>query len=168
MSISLQSLVIDIKSLMPNADKFLFCIDHRQTCVVLCEVMDVIIPPAAAGGQAKSRIPKINIICIREWYLNYIDLLQQMCLFTQAARLIRNCRDPVVGALNQLSTTIHESCPKCGKPLQGGTAIQDNSGASPRLSAQRVCRSCRSKVGMCFLCHEPVKGLFVWCPGCGQ
>jgi len=139
-----------------------------QTCVVLCEVMDVIIPPAAAGGSAKSRIPNLNISLVREWYLTYIDLLQQMCLFTQAASLIRNCRDPAVGALNQKATTIHESCPRCGKPLLGGTTIQDNSGSKPQLSAQRICRSCRSRVGLCFLCHEPVKGLFVWCPGCGH
>lgn len=136
-----------------------------QTCVVLCEVMDVIAPPSAVGGSAKSRIPNLNIALVREWYLTYIDLLQQMCLFTQAASLIRNCSDPVIGALNQQSTTIHESCPRCGKPLLGSTTIQDG---APRLSAQRICRSCRSRVGLCFLCHEPVKGVFVWCPGCGQ
>lgn len=139
-----------------------------QTCVVLCEVMDVIIAPSAAGSPAKSRIPNLAILTVREWYLTYIDLLQQMCLFTQAASLIRNCRDPVVGALNQQSTTIHESCPRCGKPLLGGTTVQDSSGPNPQLSAQRVCRSCRSMIGMCFLCHEPVKGIFVWCPGCGH
>ena len=21
---------------------------------------------------------------------------------------------------------------------------------------------------MCFLCHEPVVGMYVWCPGCGH
>jgi hypothetical protein len=136
-----------------------------QTCVVLCEVMDVISPPAAAGGSAKSWIANLDIALVREWYLTYIDLLQQMCLFTQAASLIRNCSDPSIGALNQQSTTIHESCPRCGKPILGSTTIQDG---APRLSAQRVCRSCRSRIGLCFLCHEPVKGVFVWCPGCGQ
>ena len=125
-----------------------------QSCVVLCEVMDVIVPPVTAGGLAKSRIPNLGIEVVREWYLSYVDLLQQMCLFTQAANLIRNCKDPVVGSLNQQSTTIHESCPLCGRPLQGG-------GTS-------MCRSCRRKVGTCFICHEPVKGMFVWCPGCGH
>lgn len=139
-----------------------------QTCVVLCEVMDVVIPPAAAGGLAKSRIPNLNISLVREWYLSYIDLLQQMCLFTQAASLIRSSGDPVVGALNQQSTTIHESCPRCGKPFVGGTTIQNSSASSPQLSAQRVCRSCRGRIGFCFLCHEPVKGIFVTCPGCGH
>lgn len=138
-----------------------------QTCVVLCEVMDVIVAPATAGGPAKSRIPNLNIALVREWYLTYIDLLQQMCLFTQAASLIRNCRDPVVGALNQQSTTIHESCPRCGKPILGGATIQNDGGPS-QLSAQRVCRSCRGRIGLCFLCHQPVKGIFVWCPGCGH
>ncbi len=124
-----------------------------QTCVALCEVMDVIIPPVTAGGVAKSRLPNLSIDVVREWYLSYIDLLQQMCLFTQAASLIRNCNDPVVGSLNQQSTTIHESCPVCGKPLQG---------------ASTACKSCRRKVGTCFICWQPVKGMFVWCPGCGH
>ncbi|KAL9185264.1 hypothetical protein ACHAXT_003041 [Thalassiosira profunda] len=133
-----------------------------QTVVVLCEVMDVIIPPNLSGGTAATILaPDISIRLVQEWYLSYIDLLQQMCLFSQAASLIRKCKDPVVGALNQQSTTIHESCPRCGKP-------QDNVASGPQLSAQRVCRSCRSRIGLCFLCHEPVKGIFVWCPGCGH
>lgn len=137
-----------------------------QTCVVLCEVMDVIAPPDAVGGAAKSSIPNLSMTAIREWYLNYIDLLQQMCLFTQAASLIRYCSDPVIGALNQQSTSIHEACPRCGKPLLGNTtAIQDG---TSHLSAQRFCRSCRGRIGLCFLCHQPVKGIFIWCPGCGQ
>lgn len=76
-----------------------------QTCVVICEVMDVIQLPSKAGSEAKSILPNIGIGIIREWYLSYIDLLQQMCLFTQAASLIRNCNDPVIGAMNQQSTT---------------------------------------------------------------
>jgi hypothetical protein len=82
--------------------------------------------------------------------------------------------------------SFHESCPSCFKPLQGGN---------------RICKSCRQKIGHCFLCQrkyihvelfpilnllcfnplslpnpefeialpkEPVKGVFVWCPGCGH
>jgi len=157
--------------LLPTLENILFQradAGDVQSCVVLCEVMDVIIPPANAGGSAKSRIPNINISLIREWYLSYIDILAQMCLFTESASLIKYCCDPVIGALNQQSTTIHESCPQCGKPIQGGTTVQDEAGTSPQLSAQRVCRNCRSRIGLCFLCHEPVKGVFVWCPGCGH
>ncbi len=137
-----------------------------QTCVVLCEVMGVIAPSDAVGGGTTSVISNLSINAIREWYLSYIDLLQQMCLFTQAATLIRYCSDPVIGALNQQSTSIHEACPRCGKPLLGNTtAVQDG---TPQLSGQRFCRSCRGRIGLCFLCHQPVKGIFIWCPGCGQ
>jgi len=143
--------------LIPTLRKLLFQradAGDVQSCVVLCELMDVIVPPVTAGGLAKSRLPNLSIDVVREWYLSYIDLLQQMCLFTQAASLIKNCNDPVVGSLNQQSTTIHESCPVCGKPLQGGS--------------NSSCKSCRRKVGTCFICHESVKGMFVWCPGCGH
>jgi hypothetical protein len=61
-----------------------------------------------------------------------------------------------------LSSRIHESCPRCGKPLHNEGA------ASLTASSRRVCMNCRRKVGLCFLCHEPVNGMFVWCPGCGK
>ena len=36
--------------------------------------------------------------------------------------------------------------------------MEGQSGASRQPMAQRVCRSCRGKIGTCFLCHQPVKG----------
>jgi WD repeat-containing protein 24 len=70
-----------------------------QTCVVLCEVLQVI-----ESGE-KTRIPGLGMSLVREWYLSYIDLLHQMCLFSAASFLIKNCKDEMVGALNQQSTT---------------------------------------------------------------
>lgn len=139
-----------------------------QTCVVLCELLDIIIPPATTTGLSTSKVSTVSMELIREWYLSYIDLLQQMCLFTQAANLIGSCRDPVIAALNQQSTTIHESCPRCGKPLPGAAAVQDSAGTDCHLMSQRVCKSCRGRIGHCSICHGPVKGIFVWCPGCGH
>ena len=40
----------------------------------------------------------------------------------------------------------------------GGESVEGQSGASRQPMAQRVCRSCRGKIGTCFLCHQPVKG----------
>jgi hypothetical protein len=71
-----------------------------QTCVVLCEVLQVI----EAGGQT-TKLPGLGMGVVREWYMSYIDILHQMCLFTAAAFLIKNCNDPSIGALNQQSTT---------------------------------------------------------------
>lgn len=155
-----------------------------QTCVALCEVLQVIKPDQTL------RIPELDANLVREWYMSYIDLLRDMCLFSHASFLIRNCNDPFVSAMNQQSTTIHEACPRCGKPLLD--AATEEVGGAPR----RICKSCRRRVGLCFLCHEPVKvlhmrvwmeakpdfpwstnrvshfdcvfqGVFVWCPGCG-
>jgi hypothetical protein len=70
-----------------------------QTCVALCEVLQVIHP------DQKTRIPGLELNLVREWYLSYIDLLQQMCLFSSASDLIRNSKDKFIGALNQQSTT---------------------------------------------------------------
>jgi hypothetical protein len=127
-----------------------------QTCVALCEVLQVI------TSDQIVRIPELDVCLIREWYLSYIDILKDMCLFSHASHLIRSCSDPYIGALSQQSTTIHESCPHCGK------AIQSTEGTAEDGSSRRVCKSCRHRVGMCFLCHEPVKGMYVWCPGCSH
>jgi WD40 repeat protein len=130
-----------------------------QSCVALCEVLDVLTP------DQTTRVPGLELNLVREWYLSYIDLLRDMCLFSHASLLIRSCKDPFIGALNQQSTIIYESCPSCGKPLQssesGGASTLDG-------TVRRACKSCRRRIGMCFLCHEPVKGMYVWCPGCGK
>jgi WD repeat-containing protein 24 len=70
-----------------------------QTCVALSEILEVVRPDQTV------RIPGLEINLVREWYLSYIDLLRDMCLFSHATYLIRSCKDPYIGALNQQSTT---------------------------------------------------------------
>lgn len=127
-----------------------------QTCVILCEVLQVL------QSDETTRIPGLSLNLVREWYLSYIDLLRDMCLFSLASSIIGTCKDSFIGALNQQSTTISEGCPRCGKAL-----IADGS-STTTTGARRECKSCRRRIGLCFLCHEPVKGMFVWCPGCGH
>eukprot|EP00934_Nitzschia_sp_Nitz4_P001856 Nitzschia sp. Nitz4//scaffold43_size134323//5968//9728//NITZ4_003276-RA/size134323-augustus-gene-0.212-mRNA-1//1//CDS//3329551879//1856//frame0 len=127
-----------------------------QTCVAICEVLQVV-----EEAEERTRIPGLEINVVREWYLSYIELLQQMCLWVAATQVIKNCKDPFINALNKQSTTINESCPRCGKAFETTPETVNNAG---RLS----CKNCRRRVGLCFLCHEPVKGIFVWCPGCGH
>lgn len=134
-----------------------------QTCVALCEILQVI---QLDGEEASTCIPGLELNLVREWYLSYIDLLQQMCLFSHASSVIGKCKDPFIGALNKQSTTIHEACPHCGKALLVGEGenLQDRESSL----ARRSCNSCRRRIGFCFLCHEPVTGMYVWCPGCGH
>jgi hypothetical protein len=74
-----------------------------QTCVTLCEILQVI--DDSDKENISSRLPGLTINVVREWYLSYIDLLRQMCLFSHASSLIRSCKDPVIGKLNQQATT---------------------------------------------------------------
>jgi hypothetical protein len=107
-----------------------------------------------------THVPGLELGLVREWYLSFIDILHQMCLFSHALFLIGHCNDASIGELNQQSTTFDEACPLCGKPILGGDSGAGTNGFSPR----RVCRSCGKCIGFCFLCHEPVKGVYLLCP----
>lgn len=93
-----------------------------QSCVVLCEVMEVVPPQKTlvSGQRTFKNILSldldIDLVC--EWYLSYIDLLQQMCMFSYATELIKYSRILNINNLNQQSTTVTESCTNCSKPLQ--------------------------------------------------
>ena len=70
-----------------------------QTCVALCEVFEMV------RCDQSVLLRDLEIEYIREWYLSYIDLLRDMCLFSYATYIIKHCRDPIINALNQQSTT---------------------------------------------------------------
>jgi hypothetical protein len=88
---------------MPNTIKAL--LEERaiagdvQTCVAICEVLEIVKPDQTV------RIADLEVELVREWYLSYIDLLRDMCLFSHATFLIRSCKDPYIGSLHQQSTT---------------------------------------------------------------
>jgi len=146
-----------------------------QSCVVLCEVMEIVFPQKTlVSRQQKFKNTlcldlDINLVC--EWYLSYINLLQQMCMFSYATELIKYSRILYINNLNQQSTTVTESCANCSKPLQDVTIISetDHWGQEIKsLTAQKTCKNCRQRLRLCFLCHQPVMGVFAWCPGCGH
>jgi hypothetical protein len=76
-----------------------------QSCVVICEVMEVIPKNQTMENSSYLAIPGLDRILVRQWYLSYIELLQQMRLFPHATNLISKCRDPEIAKLNQQSTT---------------------------------------------------------------
>ena len=147
-------------ALMPTVRKLLLQradAGDIQTCVMVSEIIGVIVPPPASGGSARCRISGIDLSVVQEWYLTYIDMLRSLGMFMKTTELVRNCRDPVIASLSRQSTTVSESCPKCGK-------VQDGVG----MSAYRLCRNCRQRIGYCFVSHLPCKGMYVFCPGCGH
>ncbi|KAL3832670.1 hypothetical protein ACJMK2_024292 [Sinanodonta woodiana] len=87
------------------------------------------------------------------WLLSYIDLLGRFKLWSIANEVIKLSQPSPVSHLNQQSTTVHVTCNKCSRQLQ-------RSGWS--------CDRCKSVTNLCSICHQPVKGLYVWCQGCSH
>ena len=169
-----------------------------QTCVTICEIVDIFEGQTATGagsGDSKELLASstsqplsstgldIDLELVREWYLSYVEILQRLRLFEACTVLLSGCKDSVVSAVNQQSTQIYESCSACNKPLRGvfdtafrysanpgGVSTSSSNQRKRRtvLTAQRACNSCRKKIGMCVICHQPVKSLFSWCPGCSH
>ncbi|ELT99584.1 hypothetical protein CAPTEDRAFT_201741 [Capitella teleta] len=97
--------------------------------------------------------PHLDELHIEQWFMSYIDLLGRFEMWTRATEIIRMSGHPAVGALNQLSTTIHTHCSQCSKPL---------------LRSGWLCDRCNGQLNVCSVCHLPVRGLYAWCQGCSH
>ena len=81
---------------------------------------------------------------MRRWTLGYVELLRKLQLFTHANEAIKQCEDEHIQQLNQRSTTVNVG--------GGGASASQNRPARAR----------------CSVCQLPVRGLYVWCQGCGH
>ncbi|CAN8021181.1 unnamed protein product [Ixodes persulcatus] len=87
------------------------------------------------------------------WFLSYIDLLSRFEMWNVIARVIALSSVPSVSTLNQQSTVVHTLCSGCSKPL---------------ARSGWFCDRCKAVASPCAVCHEVVRGLFVWCQGCAH
>jgi hypothetical protein len=87
------------------------------------------------------------------WIVSYIELLQRRNIYAAANEVIRFSDIESVRSANQKSTTIHTGCPHCRKPLY-------KSGVQ--------CDDCKKRTNVCSICHELVRGLYLWCQTCGH
>ncbi|OAJ44925.1 hypothetical protein BDEG_28105 [Batrachochytrium dendrobatidis JEL423] len=87
----------------------------------------------------------------------YIDLLQRYRLWNLAVEIIGACPFLSLRKLNQESTEIHTSCPRCLKPILP-------SSASPGWSCEKCCK----QLDGCVICRQPVRGLFTWNQRCSH
>jgi len=110
-----------------------------QNCVAICTIL-----------QGKLEVPKEMVL---RWTSGYIELLQRHCLWTIANAHVKMCSEPQISHINQQSTTIHTGCAHCGKPL---------------FSNGWACEKCKKLIAICSICQQPVKGMYVWCQGCGH
>ena len=78
------------------------------------------------------------------WTLAYVAQLQRLQLFALANEVIKQSDDQQVNQLNQRSTTV----------TVGGGGASASQGKPPRAR--------------CSVCQLPVRGVYVWCQGCGH
>jgi hypothetical protein len=110
-----------------------------QNCVAICMVL-------------RDKL-EVNKDLLLKWFASYIDLLQRHQLWSIANIHIKECSLVSISKLNQQSTTIHTGCPHCGKPL---------------FAQGWACEKCKMLTAQCSVCRQPVKGMYVWCQGCGH
>ena len=135
-----------------------------QSCVYVCGVLDVF--------EMKS--PPFEIDIVREWYLNYVEQLRSRAMFVEATEVIKYSGDPGgdVGSMSKMGTEIFNSCPSCLKPLINEIGRIEGGGSGGGEESQerilRSCSSCKKKLSMCGLCHDPIKKQTTVCVGCSH
>lgn len=93
---------------------------------------------------------------IEDWFTAYIELLHRFKLWTTATAIIKACKVQNVRERNENATTINIACNTCFKLVSG------TSGGS------WACDKCHRLLNPCTICHQTVRGLYVWCQGCNH
>ncbi|XP_023244800.1 GATOR complex protein WDR24-like [Centruroides sculpturatus] len=93
----------------------------------------------------------INETLVENWIISYIELLSRFKLWNIANEVINLSSLSAINTLNQQSTTIRSLCGKCRQPL-GHVGWE--------------CTRCNIMPAPCSICHQIVRGLYVWCQGC--
>ena len=105
--------------------------------------------------DVKSLLPGL----LEHWVMQYIDQMQRLQLFNRVAIILNHptmaSKLPQIHDINQYNTSVVPLCPHCHTRFV--TAAKSF-----------VCRKCGGVVGKCGWCNEVVKGLYVWCQGCGH
>ncbi|KAG0749967.1 hypothetical protein G6F57_004287 [Rhizopus arrhizus] len=93
---------------------------------------------------------------LEDWFTAYIDLLHRFKLWSTATAIIKACSVQNVKERNENATTINIACNTCFKLVQGTS------------KGSWACDKCRRLLNPCTICHQTVKGLYVWCQGCNH
>ncbi|KAI8887732.1 WD40 repeat-like protein [Backusella circina FSU 941] len=93
---------------------------------------------------------------LEDWFNAYIDLLHRFKLWSTATAVIKACKIQSVRERNESATTINVACNTCFK------LVMASSGGS------WACDKCHRLLNPCTICHQTVKGLYVWCQGCNH
>ncbi|KAI8647401.1 WD40-repeat-containing domain protein [Parasitella parasitica] len=93
---------------------------------------------------------------VADWFIAYIDMLRRFKLWSAATAVIKACKIQSIRELNENSTTVSIACNTCFKLVNGTTG------------GSWACDKCHRLLNPCSLCHQTVRGLYVWCQGCNH
>ncbi|KAI9249009.1 WD40-repeat-containing domain protein [Sporodiniella umbellata] len=93
---------------------------------------------------------------LEDWFTAYIELLHRFKLWSTATAIIGACRVQNVRERNENATTISIACNTCFKLVQGTS------------NGAWACDKCHRLLNPCTICHQTVKGVYVWCQGCNH
>lgn len=139
-----------------TAETLLWLAEHGdvQSAVSMYLVLRGDVRPVDGAGVERTK-GLIEDAVLEQWFLSYIEILQKLKLFTLANKVLSLCPLVAVHSLNQQSTMVYSNCTTCGKSLV-------------KTGGSWWCQGCRSSPVTCSVCHTVVRGLFVWCQGCGH
>ncbi|GAB5363477.1 hypothetical protein AAMO2058_000886600 [Amorphochlora amoebiformis] len=95
---------------------------------------------------------------ITRWVYEYIELLRMRKLHNEATAMIQLSKGPMAEVNQEAKVAL--TCSKCGHSAQDPRTKEGERGY--------VCKFCRISMTRCSLCQLPVRGLYVWCQGCGH
>jgi len=120
-----------------------------QTCVMILLVL------------RDSLQPKVDDKKKQLWFCSYIDLLQRLQVYAVAARIISASKDSEVEKWYRTTSMIAEGCSNCLKVNSRNIVPAD-------VDFKGMCNTCKSLVSRCAICEQLVRGVYVWCQGCGH
>lgn len=105
-------------------------------------------------GEHRKNLKTLDENTVTHWLMGYIQTLERFRLWNVKALVIELAWIPSISQMNQQSTRINTNCSQCLKPLQ---------------RSGWLCDRCHSTdASRCSICHQVVKGLYVWCQGCSH
>ena len=123
-------------------------VGDAQTC---CSLL-VVLSRSVARQSIVSSLPAERLRC---FFFHYIDRLHRLRLFSQATAVHQLTPSQLLSPSNQHNTSVGLTCGDCKR----GCEASDEG---------CYCSHCGSGMSVCSVCELLVRGLYVWCQGCGH
>lgn len=119
-----------------------------QTC---CSIVAVL----SRSAHSQPILASLPVERLRTFFFHYIDQLHRLRLFSEATAVHQLTPPHLLSPSNQHNTNVALMCGECRR----GCEASDKG---------CYCGQCRSGMSVCSVCELLVRGLYVWCQGCGH